>query len=487
MRGLILDRMLGILYTEHLLYQEVKNIILLETTIAAISTPIGEGGIGIVRLSGPEAVKIVDSIFVNPKGKRISDARNWSILYGHIKDPDTGNDIDEVLVSVMRGPHSYTGENVVEVNCHGGILPVRKVLEAVIKKGAVLAQPGEFTKRAFINGRIDLAQAESVIDIITSKTEAALDSSLMQLEGHLSRRIEDMRQRLMEVLAHIAALVDYPEEDVEELEITALRRQLMAIDDEVKNLLATADTGRIIREGLKTSIVGKPNVGKSSLLNALSKADRAIVTDIPGTTRDIIEEYVNIKGILLNIVDTAGIRETSDEIEQIGIKRTRDTITKADLVIFMMDASQPLSDEDRSIAALISSKKAIAVLNKIDLGTVITQRDLKDIVPDVPVIKMSLKDGSGLDSLENIIADMVYQGKATISGQAIITNARHKEALIRADNALQRCLESIDDGMPIDMVSIDLTDAAEALGLISGQTIEDEVVDRIFERFCVGK
>jgi len=330
---------------------------LLETTIAAISTPIGEGGIGIVRLSGPEAVKIVDSIFVNPKGKRISDARNWSILYGHIKDPDTGNDIDEVLVSVMRGPHSYTGENVVEVNCHGGILPVRKVLEAVIKKGAVLAQPGEFTKRAFINGRIDLAQAESVIDIITSKTEAALDSSLMQLEGHLSRRIEDMRQRLMEVLAHIAALVDYPEEDVEELEITALRRQLMAIDDEVKNLLATADTGRIIREGLKTSIVGKPNVGKSSLLNALSKADRAIVTDIPGTTRDIIEEYVNIKGILLNIVDTAGIRETSDEIEQIGIKRTRDTITKADLVIFMMDASQPLSDEDRSIAALISSKK----------------------------------------------------------------------------------------------------------------------------------
>lgn len=458
-----------------------------ESTIAAISTPIGEGGIGIVRLSGPKAIDIADSIFINIKGRKIKDAPNWSILYGHIKDPDAGRDIDEVLVSVMRGPHSYTGEDVVEISGHGGVLPLRKILEAAIREGAVLAQPGEFTKRAFLNGRIDLAQAESVMDIISAKTDVALTSSIMQLEGKLSRSIEKIRVVLLDVLTHIEALIDYPEEDVDELSTRDMRQKLADEYDSIEKLLATADTGRIIREGLKTAIIGRPNVGKSSLLNALLKADRAIVTDIPGTTRDIIEDYVNVNGIALNIIDTAGIREAADEIERIGIERTRDTVYRADLVIFVLDGSQPLHQDDRVIASLISSKKAIVVLNKSDLGRIVTEAEVNTVLPDAPVIEMSLKEGYGLDDLEGTITDMVYHGKAIASDEAMITNVRHKEALMSAAEALQRCLFSIDDGMPMDLVSIDLKDAIEALGLISGKTVEDEVVDRIFERFCVGK
>jgi len=409
------------------------------------------------------------------------------MLYGYIKDPDDGQDIDEALACVMRAPHSYTGEDVVELNCHGGMLPLRKVLEAAIKKGAAMAQPGEFTKRAFLNGRIDLAQAESVMDIITAKSDVALSSSIMQLEGKLSRAIENIRDGLLQILSHIEALIDYPEEDVDELDISDMRSALNAEYAKIDALLATADTGRIIREGLKTAIVGRPNVGKSSLLNALLRADKAIVTDIPGTTRDIIEDYANIKGIALNIIDTAGIREAVDEVERIGVERAREAAHSADLIIMVFDASCPISEEDRAIASLISSKKVIAVLNKTDIDEIVTVQEINAILPNAPVIKMSLMEGYGLEELEQTIADMVYQGKAVASSDAMVTNVRHKEALLSAKNALQRCLSSLDAGMPIDLLSIDIEEAISALGLISGKTVSDEVIDMIFERFCVGK
>lgn len=460
---------------------------MIDDTITAISTPIGAAGIGIVRISGKNAVEIAKKLFSGKKPVDLDAVESHKLVYGYVLEPETGNVMDEVLLSVMPAPHSFTAENVVEINCHGGVVAVRKTLECVINAGARLAEPGEFTKRAFLNGRIDLAQAESVMDLINAKTEKSLKVAVRQLAGGLSAKVKDIRQALLKTMAYIEAGIDFPEHDIEELsreQITVAVREVM---DEVEQMVDSADSGKILREGLKTVILGKPNVGKSSLLNALLREKRAIVTDVPGTTRDVIEEFVNIRGIPLNIIDTAGIRETEDLVEKIGVEKTKQVLDEADLVLFMLDAVAGVNAEDRRIAELVSGKTAFLLINKTDVREELDLGGLSNLVEGMTRVKLSLKTGKGLEELKNGIAETVLDGQVDPGEGVMVTNIRHQKALTSARDSLREVLKTLQLGMPTDCVAIDLRNAWEKLGEISGDTLDEDIIDRIFSEFCIGK
>ncbi len=458
----------------------------LEDTIAAIATPPGEGGIGIVRISGDKALNIAKDIFVF-SGRKMQDFKDRYFHYGKVVDED-GRIIDEVLLVYMKAPRSYTTEDVVEIHCHGGIIPITNILKAVINKGARLAEPGEFTKRAFLNGRIDLVQAEAIMDLICAKTERLAKASLRQMEGGLSGHIREMRQRLIDLMARIEVTIDYPEEDIDEMTTQSIREEIEKISHRINHLSQTAEQGKLIRQGINAVIIGKTNVGKSSLLNALVREDRAIVTDIPGTTRDVIEEFINIKGVAVRIVDTAGIRETLDQVEKMGIERSRQNIERADLIITVLDASKELEQEDREILNYLSGRKALVVLNKIDKPSVLNKESLKEEFGiEVPIVETSLTLGKGIDKVEDIMYKMFFRGEVGISDDVMITNIRHQEALNIAYNHLLDVLEGMDQQMPLDIVSIDLRSAVDSLGSITGETVTEDLIDKIFSEFCLGK
>ena len=454
------------------------------STIAAISTPYGTGGISIIRISGPDSIKICDKIFFSPSGKTLESSDSHTIHYGCIKDSD-GNIIDRVLVSIMRAPRTFTGEDTVEINCHGGIVVTNKVLSEVLKSGAIMADRGEFTKRAFLNGKMDLCEAESVIDIINSKTALQHQISVNNLGGALSDKINSLRQRLIALCANIQVLIDYPDEGLESISDEEFYEELKNIYEETEKLLASSEKGKLIQAGIKTAIAGKPNVGKSSLMNLLSGEDKAIVTDIAGTTRDAIEEYINLSDIVLCLTDTAGIRETDDPIEKIGVEKSMDFIKDAMLIIFMTDATSGIDDEDKKIMELCRGKKAIALINKTDSGNLIEKKDLEEHFESI--IEFSVKDSKGIDELENAIKNLFEMGELDVNASSVITNTRHKDALIKAKDALMSAISAIDALIPIDTTFIDLETAASALGEIVGMTVSEEIVDKIFHTFCIGK
>ena len=453
-------------------------------TIAAISTGMSNSGIGIVRISGDDAFQIIDRIY---KGKKkLSEADSHTIHYGFIKDG--GETIDEVLVSVMRAPRTFTGEDTVEINCHGGVYVVQRVLETVLKNGARPAEPGEFTKRAFLNGKMDLSQAEAVIDVITSKNEYALQSSVSQLRGSVKKKIETMRETLLYHTAFIETALDDPEHISVDGYGETLEKELIPIREELKKLIDSAGNGRIIKEGIQTVILGKPNAGKSSLLNVLSGRERAIVTEIEGTTRDVLEEQIHLNGLNLNMIDTAGIRQTEDVVEKIGVEKAREYAESADLIIYVADASRKLDENDREIAQIIAGKKVVVLLNKSDLEPVLTREELGIFLEDeFPVIEVSAKEEKGIRELEQQLKTMFLSGDLSFNDEVMITNMRQKSALQDAYMSLRKVQESIEDQMPEDFYSIDLMDAYEALGSITGETIGEDLVNEIFSKFCMGK
>lgn len=459
---------------------------MLTDTIAAISTPLGEGGIGIVRLSGPAAAAIAGKIFRAKRGEW-AEAPGGSLIYGHIYDLE-GTLVDEVLLGYMKAPHTYTRENVVEINCHGGALPLKKILELTLAAGARLAGPGEFSMRAFLNGRMDLAQAESVIDIVRAKTEGGLKLAAAQLKGELSKKIFILQDNLLGLLAQVEANIDFPDEDLEERTMTEISRHSEKILGKLKELIRGADAGKIYREGISTIIIGRPNVGKSSLLNAMLRENRAIVTDIPGTTRDIIEEIINIGGIPLKIIDTAGLREAENIIEKIGIEKTKETIEKAGLVLLVLDASRELTGEDLAVIKSVEDKKTIFLINKADIEK--KNIDINKVAAQAagrPVLWISAKEGTGLDQLEKIIFENVMEGRITSSDTVLVTNARHRQALEKASAHLEEAQSGIKSGVPVDIIAIDIRAAWEALGEITGSTVTEDLLDRIFADFCIGK
>jgi tRNA modification GTPase len=456
----------------------------IEDTIAAISTPLGYSGIGIVRLSGKDAIKIAEKVFSSPKGKRLSKTPTHRILYGHIIDPENNELIDEVLVSVMRAPHTYTKEDVVEINCHGGPLPLRRVLELVLKHGARLAEAGEFTMRAFLNGRIDLAQSEAVLDIINSLTEESQKVAMEQLKGGLSKRVLDIREELVELTAIVEAYIDFPEEGIEPPDRKGLVARAKKIQTELNDLINTSRYGQILREGIKTAIIGRPNVGKSSLLNAFLKKDRAIVTIIPGTTRDIIEEYLNIKGLPVRIMDTAGIRDSGDIAEMEGVERSLRAMRKADLVLLILDGSEELHRTDIRLIDKSKTKDAIIVINKSDLPL---RMSLDKLPPDKPVVRVSALKGMGIEALKDEIVDISTKGrKRDAVDTPLVTKERHLMALKRAYNAITSFLNGIDSISP-ELLAIELREALDALGEITGATTPEEILNKIFSEFCIGK
>ena len=453
-------------------------------TIAAIATAMSNSGIGIIRISGPEAFEVADRIFVRKNGRSLKEEKANTIHYGFIQD---GNDrLDEVLVMVMKAPHSYTAEDTVEIDCHGGIFMVKKILELVIKSGARAAEPGEFTKRAFLNGRIDLSQAEAVMDVIQAKNEYALKSSISQLSGAVSKKIKELREQILYEIAFIESSLDDPEH----ISLDGYGEKLLPELEEwlkkAERLLASADNGKVMTEGVKTVILGKPNAGKSSLMNVLIGEDRAIVTEIAGTTRDTLEENIYLHGISLNVVDTAGIRETEDVVEKIGVTRARTAAESADLIIYVVDGSRPLDENDEEIMEFIRDKKAVVLLNKTDLNMVVTKEELEE-KSSRRVIPISAKEQTGVEDLEEAIKSMFYQGEIGFNDEVYITNIRHKEALENTVKSLEMVKQSVLDGMPEDFYSIDLMDAYSQLGLIIGEEVGEDLVNEIFSKFCMGK
>ena len=458
---------------------------MIKDTIAAIATAMSSSGIGIVRISGPDAFEIIDKIFAPKKaGKKLSNEKGYSLHYGFIKD---GEDfIDEVLVLAMRGPHSYTAEDTIEIDCHGGIFVVKKILETVIKYGARVAEPGEFTKRAFLNGRIDLSQAEAVIDVINAKNEMALKSSLSQLKGSVHTKIISLREEILYEIAFIESALDDPEHiSLDEYPETLLPK-VQNINKELKKLLATCDNGRIMKEGIQTVIVGKPNAGKSSLMNVLVGEERAIVTDIAGTTRDIIEEHISLNGVSLNVIDTAGIRSTDDLVENIGVSKAKEYAEKSDLILYVMDGTKEMDEADEEIWPILENKKVIILLNKSDLDNILTKEQLEEKF-HFPVIPISAKEETGINILEDTLKDMFFQGELSFNDEIYITNMRHKEAIQNAYDSMQLVEGSILDGMPEDFFSIDLMNAYKSLGIVIGEEIEDDLANEIFSKFCMGK
>lgn len=456
-------------------------------TIAAISTAMTGAGIGIIRVSGNEAVSVVDRIYHSKDNKKkLADQPSHTIHYGFIQDGEEV--IDEVLVMLMRAPRSFTAEDTVEINCHGGVYAMKRVLETVLKHGARPAEPGEFTKRAFLNGRIDLSQAESVIDVIQAKNEYALKSSISQLKGSVNVKIRELREQIIYEIAFIESALDDPEHISLDGYPERLSANVERILAQVKHLIASADNGRMMKEGIQTVIVGKPNAGKSSLLNALLGEDRAIVTDIAGTTRDVLEETINLSGITLNMVDTAGIRQAEDLVEQIGVGKAREKAEQADLILYVVDSSTALDENDREIAAFLEGKKAVILLNKSDLKTETTEEKVIELTGgSYPVIGISVKEQTGIDLLEHKIKELFYKGEISFNDEIYITNARQKAALQDAAEGLQKVQESIEAGMPEDFFSIDLMSAYEALGTILGEAVGEDLVNEIFGRFCMGK
>ena len=452
-------------------------------TIAAISTAPGNGGIGIIRMSGKECFEILDKIFIHKKKEK--QIKGYTIKYGEIVD--NNEKVDEVLVSYFLEPKSYTTENMCEINSHGGTIITKKILELCIKNGARLAEPGEFTKKAFFNGRIDLSQAEAIIDIINSKTEKELKASVNQLEGYLSKEISEIKQHILDILVDIEASIDYPEYDVEEVTNEKAIQKLHEIKEKEEKLLKSFENGKIIKQGLKVAIIGKPNAGKSSLLNAILKEERAIVTNIEGTTRDTIEEFIKIDGIPLKIIDTAGIRNANDEIEKIGIEKSKKMAEEADLIITVIDATNELSNEDREILDFIKDKKSIIVLNKNDLMTKIDENTEDIIKTNKKIIKISALNNNGIEDIYKIIAEMFNFGEIVIDDSAVITNERQKEAIQNALKNTEKCIETINYKMPIDIVAINLTENLKELGKITGETVSEDIIKEIFKKFCLGK
>ena len=463
----------------------MKRNLQLDDIIAAISTPIGVGGIGIVRMSGAGSIPVADNIFRGKK--KLSEKDSHTLSYGKIIDPGTNEVIDEVLVSVMKAPSTYTKEDVVEINCHGGSLVTRRVLEVLLNAGARLAEPGEFTKRSFLNGRMDLTQAEAVIDLINSRTELSRQAAVNQLEGRLKTEVRALREQILDMIASIEAVIDYPEHDIEEETYGAMEQGAQAVLNKMEQLLEGADRGKIIREGLETAIIGKPNVGKSSLLNWFLEEERAIVTDIPGTTRDTVEEYMNIDGIPIKIVDTAGIRETGDIVEKMGVDKSKAYAQNADFILMMLDASQPLANEDKDILEFIREKKALVLLNKTDLEQQLSIADLEKFMPKGHIIPISVKENLGFDAMVDAMKEMFLLGEVTKAEDILLGNTRHKNALYQAKEAMERCLVTIGTRMPEDFISMDLQDANYALGEITGDVADEEIIDRIFTKFCLGK
>lgn len=456
-------------------------------TIAAISTPPGEGAISIVRLSGEQAISIADAVFQSGK-KKLIDVSSHTIHYGHIFDPEKYQMMDEVMVSIMRKPKTFTREDVVEINCHGGIVVVNQILQLVLRQGARLAEPGEFTKRAFLNGRVDLSQAEAVMDLIRAKTDKAMNLAINQLDGNLSRLIRQLRQEILETLAQVEVNIDYPEyDDVEELTTRLLLEKANQVQKQIQALLQTAQQGKILREGLSTAIIGRPNVGKSSLLNHLLREEKAIVTDIAGTTRDVIEEYVNVRGVPLKLVDTAGIRETEDIVEKIGVERSRKALSEADLILLVLNQSESLTPEDKQLLAITSGNKRIILLNKTDLPSRINQEDLVPYLENEPAFPISVLTSEGLDQLEQAIADLFFGGNTGDKDASYLSNTRHIALLEKAEHSLAEVIQGIESGMPVDLVQIDMTRCWDYLGEIVGDSVQDELITQLFSQFCLGK
>lgn len=452
-------------------------------TIAAIATPLGEGGIGIVRLSG-EVVKEIVTSFFKPRYAEFP-LKSHHLYYGNIIDPVSGEKIDEVLVSLMLAPYTYTREDVLEINCHGGIVPLKKVLDLVLANGVRLAEPGEFTKRAFLNGRLDLAQAEGLLQVIRAKTEEGLKASVDQLSGSLSSEVNEMRQQILFLLASLEATIDFPEEEIAALSRETMKVKVKELRDKALALLEEAEKGKIYREGVKTAIIGRPNVGKSSLLNALLREERAIVTEVPGTTRDLLEEYINIKGIPLKIIDSAGIRKTKNQVEIIGVNRARSLIDRADLILFMLDAAEDLQEEDREIVSLLQGKKVIVLLNKTDLRQQLTAEKVKKVLGDTKIISTSLIRGEGLTELEEAIYELIFSGTVEAERVSFLAGARQKQALRKVKAFLEEAwLNNLND---LDLLSSDLQAARTALGEITGETVGEDILDTIFAEFCIGK
>ncbi len=457
----------------------------MEDTIAAVATAYGEGGIGIIRISGEEALPILQEIFEFHGDTDTFTSRRMT--YGKIIDKEKNQIIDEVLVVYMKGPKTYTAEDVVEINCHGSMVSLRKTLALVLRKGARLAEPGEFTKRAFLNGRLDLSQAEAVIDMIRAKTDKSFDVAVSQLEGRLSLKVEEIRQKLLDLLVDITVNIDYPDEDIEEMTYEKLEESIVETQDMIEKLLETSSTGRMIREGIKIAIVGKPNVGKSSLMNGLLKETRAIVTDIPGTTRDTIEEVLSIRNIPVYLVDTAGIRETSDKVEKMGIEKSKEAFNQADFILFLLDGSRPLEEEDLQIMEFLKERKSLVLINKRDLGEAISIEEISAKLPASQVIEASLLKGQGITEIEDAVEDLVYGGEIVQKESMMVNNVRHIELLQQAVKSLTDALHMSERREALDFIEVDVKNAYERLGEIIGETVSDDIINEVFARFCLGK
>ena len=456
-----------------------------DKTIAAISTAVGEAGIGIVRMSGSKSLDIAKTVFRNGKKNKVNNLINRKLQYGYIFDDEEM--VDEVLIAYMQGPKTYTTEDIVEIYCHGGFIAVKKVLNLLLNNGAVLAEKGEFTKRAFLNGRLDLSQAESVIDLIDAKTEKAYETSLLQLKGSISSRVQEIKTKMLELMARVEFQINFMEDFEDDLPLDPIYEKSDVIISDLDGMINSANKGRIIKEGIKTAIIGKPNVGKSSLLNALLRENRAIVTDIAGTTRDTIEESIDLGGVSINIIDTAGIRNTDDVVESIGVEKSRQIASQADLIIAIFDVSKSLDDEDKQIIELLRDKKSIILLNKTDLDLVLDKSVIYDLFKENQIIEMSIVEEKGISELEESILDLFFDGEIKVDDTVMVTNLRHRDLLVKARDNISNGIEDMKNGYPLDAVEIDLRNAFNQLGEITGETIEEDVLDKIFKDFCIGK